>query len=392
MNVDMETIKLLINVATFSMTKKIEAMENNFQTKLGEQESNHKMEIERLETQNKTLFKMVEQLTETNARNEMSRQDTCRDILATKVYQQDSIINDIIKTQQNVIEKTIYYDNAIDRLGNQRINNINTYTEWNKTTGFNCKINSKAIKFYDFITEYGNPHSYCEYKNIHSAPMYNKNNDLFGRQNSIIYYVDPILLRSLNVFYNLKTLMYSPKHTCHGKLYINGFTDTDTNITPREHIFHYKLTPLFTVETLYIPLSSFNFWNSNLHKETYTNFFKNTFPNLKTIYISVCNYTTLQEFPGSMIKYKNYTKDAFMQSSIEYGLNYMIEHTNIEKIVFTFYAENPFHYEIPLPQLPDDICDYLKNIVSKNTTRQIILEIKNTITVEEIKNNIDNLI
>lgn len=384
MNVDMETVKLLINVASFSMTKKIEAMENKFQTKLGQQESNHKMEIERLETQNKTLFKMVEQLTETNARNEMSRQDTCRNILATKVYQQDSIINYIIKTQQNVIEKTIYYDNAIDRLGNDRFNIPDIHNTLECVyTGLSCKINSNAINFYKFITEYGNPYPYCKYKNIHSAPVYEQN-DLFGHPTASIYCVDPILLMSLNVFYNLKTLMYYPKRTCYGKLYINGFTDT--NITPREHIFHYKLTPLFTVENLYIPLSSFKFWDPNVHKETYTNFFKNTFPNLKTIYISVCNYTTeliTQCYTGSQFKYKNYTKDAFMQSSIEYGLNYMIEHTNIEKIVFTSYMCGPYHIEIP--QLPDDICEYLTNIVSKNTTRQIILEIKNTITAEEFK-------
>jgi hypothetical protein len=147
------------------------------------------------------------------------------------------------------------------------------------------------------------------------------------------------------------------------------------------------LTPLYTVENLYIPLSSFKFWNSNLHKETYTNFFKNTFPNLKIIYISVCNNTTEQHTGNNnglaQFKYKNYTKDAFMQSSIEYGLNYMIEHTNIEKIVFTSYRPDPHHIEIP--QLPDDICEYLTNIVSKNTTRQIILEIKNTITAEEFK-------
>lgn len=389
MSIDIETVKLLINVASFSMTKKIEAMENKFQTKIDEQESNHKIEIERLETQNKTLFEMVEKLTEDKSRNEMSREDTCRNTLTTKVYQQDAIINNIIKTQQNVIEKTIYYDNAIDRLGNQRI----TFTGEKANShqvflGLSCKINSKAISFYDFITEYCNPAPYCEYKNYHSAPVYEKN-DLFGHPIGKIYYVNPILLRSLNVFYNLKTLIYYPKNTCYGKLYINGFTYTDTNITPQEHLFQYKLTPLFTVETLYIPLSSFKFWNSNLHKETYTNFFKNTFPNLKTIYISVCNYSTVQH-TNSTYKYKNYTKDAFMQSSIEYGLNYMIEHTNIAKIVFTSYAAVPINIEVP--QLPDDICDYLKNIVSKNTTRQIILEIKHTITCEELKNNNSNII
>jgi hypothetical protein len=381
MSIDMETVKLLINVATFSMTKKIELLENKIQTKLEEQESKYKIEIGRLETQNKTLFKMVETLTENKTCNEMMCEDKYKNILANKVYQQDEIINDIIKTQQNVIDKTIYYDNAINIIGNQTFNIPNKYNTIECIyTGLSCKINSKAIDFYKFIEEYGNPHCYSEYK---EQQKYEVNNHFGIRGYS--NFVLPKFIMSLNVFYNLRTFMFYPRHTCHGKLHINGFTNDNMSI--REHHFYYNLTPLYTVETLYIPLTSFYFWNSHLHKETYTNFFKNIFPNLKTIYISVCNYKS--EVHQSVnngcpqFNYQNYIKGAFINSSIEYGLNYMIEHTNIEKIVFTSYRNDSSTFDIP--QLPNDICDYLSNIVSNNTTRQIILEIKHKITTEEFK-------
>lgn len=399
MSIDIETVKLLINVATFSMTKKIEAIETKFQTKFNEQESNHKMEIGRLETQIETLFEMVEKLTEDKSRNEMSREDSCQNTLTTKVYQQDAIINNIIKTQQNVIEKTIYYDNAIDRLGNQKFNSYTSCSGWPELS---YKINSKAMDLTSFIDNYSL--QYC-HKVIATGNPLNEVNDPFGGHPGIpIYCVSPILLLSLNVFYNLKILMYS-EFPENGNLYINAFTN-DKMISQNYyysgstinvvHHFNYKLTPLFTVETLYLPLSTFKVWDKNVLKETYTNFFKNTFPNLKTIYISVSDKCKMIE--GHIINgcrsysSNNYSKDTFLKCSIEYGLNYMIEHTNIEKIIFINYVfTNYYSDNIKVPELPNDICEYLKNIVTKNKTRQIILEIKNSITAEELKNSIVNL-
>jgi len=66
MSVDMETIKIMINVATFSMSQKIKTLETTLQSKLDEQESKYKKEIERLEKQNENLYKMIEKLNENN--------------------------------------------------------------------------------------------------------------------------------------------------------------------------------------------------------------------------------------------------------------------------------------------------------------------------------------
>ena len=73
--------------------------------------------------------------------------------------------------------------------------------------------------------------------------------------------------------------------------------------------------------------------------------------------------------------------DAFNQTSIEYGLNYIIEYTTIEKIIISSWM---FEQNIQQPTIIDENCiNYLQNIINKNTKRLIIFKITNNITSEE---------
>jgi hypothetical protein len=94
MSVDMETIKIMINVATFSMSQKIKTLETTLQSKLDEQESKYKKEIDRLETQNENLYKMIEKLNENNTQKEMM----CEDKNCCELENNYNIkLNDIVK-------------------------------------------------------------------------------------------------------------------------------------------------------------------------------------------------------------------------------------------------------------------------------------------------------
>lgn len=94
MSVDMETIKIMINVATFSMSQKIKTLETTLQSKLDEQESKYKKEIERLEKQNENLYKMIEKLNENNTQKEMM----CEDKNCCELENNYNIkLNDIVK-------------------------------------------------------------------------------------------------------------------------------------------------------------------------------------------------------------------------------------------------------------------------------------------------------
>ena len=193
------------------------------------------------------------------------------------------------------------------------------------------------------------------------------------------HYRDLFLLISLNVYQKLKLIILENA----SKFIINVFTNdkminghvNETTAGTIKSIFtkfNSKPTPLFTVEIILIPLSAFLSIESSLNYETYTNFFKNIFPNLKTIYITI-NYS------NNCI----YNKNDFMKTSIEYGINYIINHTLIEKIEFTSYNYSE-ELNIKYESLSTDTIDYLKNIVNNNQTRNIILEINNIITNEEL--------
>lgn len=106
MSVDMETIKIMINVATFSMSQKIKTLETTLQSKLDEQESKYKKEIERLETQNENLYKMIEKLNENNAQKEMMCEDKNCCKLKNNNIKLDDIVNNITELE-NKHEKII---------------------------------------------------------------------------------------------------------------------------------------------------------------------------------------------------------------------------------------------------------------------------------------------
>ena len=119
MSIDIETVKLLINVATFSMTKKIEAMETKFQTK-----------VDTLEEENRQLYKLVEKLSETNAQNEMDKEDKnsfinklYRGVKSnktniTKLFEKDKINDENITNLFEITNDYDDYDENIDKLYN----------------------------------------------------------------------------------------------------------------------------------------------------------------------------------------------------------------------------------------------------------------------------------
>ena len=118
MSVDMETIKIMINVATFSMSQKIKTLETTLQSKLDEQESKYKKEIDRLETQNKNLYKIIEKLNENNTQKEMMCEDkNCSEL--ENNYQKN--IQTLQHTQtivSNLSKNIVIYKKELDALTN----------------------------------------------------------------------------------------------------------------------------------------------------------------------------------------------------------------------------------------------------------------------------------
>ena len=98
MNIDMTQLEVVIN-SIINMNQKMQSMETNFQTK-----------VESLQQENKSLYKKIEKLSETNECNEMEKED------------KNSFINTLsrdVKTNEDNItilfENNESYDEAIER-------------------------------------------------------------------------------------------------------------------------------------------------------------------------------------------------------------------------------------------------------------------------------------
>jgi hypothetical protein len=284
MSYNLETMKTLFNME--QKMKELESTINKLTIITTEQEIKYNKQSKQIEIQNVKLYKQNEQLNEQiieineqlflnkvneleikidKLENTVNEQNIKINKLETIVNDQDTekIVNHLeIHTIKNLlnnaIEKTIYYDNAIEKIGHIKAESV--YNDFPDSTNiFSNKLNSKAINFDSFV-------SYYTYINVAPEPFGDIFNSMFG-YNSLFglnqNYVDPILLLSLNIFYNLKTLVYtSPfQQYYHGRLYINAFTNNniiERSYTPFNqnainlyHRFGYKITPLYTVETLF---------------------------------------------------------------------------------------------------------------------------------------------
>ena len=327
----METVKLLINVSTFSMTQKINKLESILKEKSEEQENKYNKKLD--EQKNNYNLKL--------------------DNIGSKIY----------------LSRPYYYPNWLpDFFGNPPTLSFHIY--------------SKIINLESFIHLYSSSYQPIYYQTIYIKAYEDSTNqiitDKYSPFTTTATFKDPFLLISLNVYQKLKLIILDDDY----QFIINVFTNDKMidghenmqnnahNSSPIYTRFNSRPTPLFTVEVIIISLSAFLSYDSSLDYETYTNFFKNIFPNLKTICISVNH--------GNKICYN---KNDFMKTSIEYGINYIINNTLIEKIIFTSY----YHYHTLITSLDNDTSNYLKNIVNSNKTRNIILEIKNIITYKELK-------
>ena len=91
MSIDMETVKLIIQVTTFNITKKLELMETTFQTR-----------VDTLEQENRSLYKRVEKLSEANTQNEMEKED--KNSFINRVSSRVTILYQDVKTHQANID------------------------------------------------------------------------------------------------------------------------------------------------------------------------------------------------------------------------------------------------------------------------------------------------
>ena len=332
----METIKLLINDSTFSMIQKI----NNLESTLKQKSEEHENEY-----------------------NELKQ----------KSEEQENKYN----LELDNIGNTIYFHGyELDVFNKYKLNNYITIHVYSKIIYLQMFANMyTCVQTYQFKSD-------IYKKSIHYIP-HNRNlqsklvhRNLFKPFYSSRSFCDPFLLISLNVYQKLKLIILENLEN----FIINVFTNDkmiEGHVNEKingntEYIytqFRSKPIPLFTVEIIVIPLSAFLSYDASLDYETYTNFFKNIVPNLKIIYITI-------NLPNNSI----YDKNDFMKTSIEYGINYIINNTSIEKIIFTSYSQ----IFCLCDSLSTDTIDYLKNIVNNNQTRNIILEINNIITNEEL--------
>ena len=97
---DCYDIKLIIQVTAFNITKKIELIETKFQTK-----------VDLLEQENKSLYKLVEKLSETNTQNEMEKNDK-NSFINKLSYKEEEINRNLLINE----EIEIQYKNELQML------------------------------------------------------------------------------------------------------------------------------------------------------------------------------------------------------------------------------------------------------------------------------------
>ena len=202
MSYNLETMKTLFNME--QKMKELESTIDELKNKSNEQEINHKKQSKQIEIQNVKLYKQNEQLNERlietnehfflNKVNELENivnnqnikidklenikidkletivndQDTLRMVNDLDIHTINNTINNLLN---NVIEKTRYYDNAIDKISHIKAEKIDHYHD--PTNIFSNTLNSKAINFDSFVNYYG-------LINIQPEPFGDTFNSMFG--------------------------------------------------------------------------------------------------------------------------------------------------------------------------------------------------------------------
>ena len=144
MNIDMEAVKMMINVNNYAINQKIKSLE----TKLEEQEVKYKKKIEQLETQN---FELVEQMTNANLRKELKQHDKYKYFIGLQ-QQYDGLfkIYDSLKTDFENFETklTVETNNNTEKITDLtvKINNLQTIVDESKIKKLECNT-TLAIKF-----------------------------------------------------------------------------------------------------------------------------------------------------------------------------------------------------------------------------------------------------
>ena len=125
MSIDITQLEVVVINSIINMTQKMQSMETKFQTK-----------VDSLQEENKSLYKKIEKLSETNERNEMEKED--KNSFINKLSRKVKINKENIKTlseNDKIIQET--FDNI-----DEKIENIDE----NITKIFeNDKINSENI-------------------------------------------------------------------------------------------------------------------------------------------------------------------------------------------------------------------------------------------------------
>ena len=128
MSIDMTQLEVVIN-SIINMNKKMQSMETKFQTK-----------VDSLEEENRQLYKQIEKLSETNARNEMEKED--KNSFINKLSRGVKKISRVVKKNEDYI--TTLFENVERRDDMNDTNDVNI-----KSLFQNCELyeNQIAILF-----------------------------------------------------------------------------------------------------------------------------------------------------------------------------------------------------------------------------------------------------
>jgi hypothetical protein len=128
MSIDMTQLEVVIN-SIINMNKKMQSMETKFQTK-----------VDSLEEENRQLYKRIEKLSETNARNEMEKED--KNAFINKLSRGVKKISRVVKKNEDYI--TTLFENVERRDDMNETNDVNI-----KSLFQNCELyeNQIAILF-----------------------------------------------------------------------------------------------------------------------------------------------------------------------------------------------------------------------------------------------------
>jgi hypothetical protein len=123
MSIDITQLEVVVINSIINMTQKMQSMETKFQTKVGS-----------LQEENKSLYKKIEKLSETNERNEMEKEDKNSFInkLSRDVKTNKENITRLFKNDKIIEEKFDNIDETFERNNKRttRPNNVQTIMKY----------------------------------------------------------------------------------------------------------------------------------------------------------------------------------------------------------------------------------------------------------------------